>query len=185
MFSNESRGPRAQPIRERIAVKLRLGVSSQVSFSPADSPATLLIVLHADLKFFEPYLWVVLVEWGLSLGQIGMLVSVEKITCYLFELPSGYLADRWGMRKELCLCFIFYIIAFVLYYYGRSNFGFLLGAAFLCASLRGTDLVLRGNSTDFDCAGWPCVFAVGMGLARPCAQAPIRQWFCSGLSETT
>ena len=73
-----------------------------------------------------------LVEWGLSLGQIGMLVSVEKITCYFFELPSGYLADRWGMRKELCLCFVFYIIAFVLYYFGRSNFGFLLGAAFLC-----------------------------------------------------
>lgn len=70
-------------------------------------------------------------EWGLSLGQIGMLVSVEKITCYLFELPSGYLADRWGMRKELCLCFVFYIIAFVLYYFGRTDFRFLLGASFL------------------------------------------------------
>ena len=44
---------------------------------------------RADLKFFEPYLWVVLVEWGLSLGQVGLLVSVEKVTCYFFELPSG------------------------------------------------------------------------------------------------
>ena len=80
-------------------------------------------VINPDLQFFEPYLWVVLVEWGLTLGQIGLLVSVEKVTCYLFELPSGYLADRWGMRKELCLCFVFYIVAFILYYFGRNNFG--------------------------------------------------------------
>lgn len=78
----------------------------------------------------------VLVEWGLSLGQVGLLVSIEKVTCYFFELPSGYLADRWGMRKELCLCFVFYIIAFILYYLakgegGETNFLFLLAAAFL------------------------------------------------------
>ena len=33
----------------------------------------------------------VLVNWGLSLTQIGLLISIEKFTCYLFEL----LSDQW------------------------------------------------------------------------------------------
>lgn len=37
-----------------------------------------------NLKFFEPYLWIVLVSWGLSLTDIGLLVSVEKVR----PLPS-------------------------------------------------------------------------------------------------
>ena len=49
----------------------------------------------------------------------------------MFELPSGYLADRWGMKKELCLCFVFYIGSFVCYYYGRSNFLLLVLAAYM------------------------------------------------------
>ena len=73
----------------------------------------------------------VLVNWGLSLTQIGLLISIEKFTCYLFELPSGWLADRWGMRKELCLCFVAYIVAFVFYYFGRESFANLVAAAFL------------------------------------------------------
>jgi hypothetical protein len=87
----------------------------------------------ARWQFFEPYLWVVLVNWGVSLTRIGLLISLQKVVCYgewgaidlftseraslcthpritaVFELPSGLLADRWGMRKELCLCFVFYI----------------------------------------------------------------------------
>jgi MFS family permease len=84
-----------------------------------------------NLMFFEPYLWVVLVQWGVSLAQIGLLVSVQKMVCYVFELPSGLLADRWGMRRQLCLCFVFYILSFACYYNGRLHFGFLLLASML------------------------------------------------------
>ena len=58
--------------------------------------------LLKNLKFFEPFLIVVLTKWGLSLAAIGGLVSVEKITCYVAELPSGYIADRCGARRTLC-----------------------------------------------------------------------------------
>jgi MFS family permease len=108
----------------------------------------------ARWQFFEPYLWVVLVNWGVSLTRIGLLISLQKVVCYgewgaidlftseraslcthpritaVFELPSGLLADRWGMRKELCLCFVFYIASFGFYYMGRVHFGFLLVASF-------------------------------------------------------
>ena len=83
-----------------------------------------------NLQFFEPYLWVVLVNWGISLGRIGLLISIQKIVCYIFELPSGLLADRWGMRKELALCFVFYIVSFGFYYIGQLHFVFLVLASF-------------------------------------------------------
>ena len=81
-------------------------------------------------KFFEPFIVTVLMSWGLSLTRIGVLVTVEKVTTYVFEMPSGYLADRWGYRKELCLCFVLYMASFVLYSLGEHSYGVLVLAAF-------------------------------------------------------
>ena len=72
-----------------------------------------------NLKFFEPFLVAVLLKWNLTLTTVGALISVEKVTCYVMEIPSGYLSDRWGARKTLCSCFVLYIISFVLYYFGQ------------------------------------------------------------------
>ena len=83
-----------------------------------------------NLKFFEPFLVIVLVKWGLSLTTIGLLISVEKITTYAFELPSGYLSDRCGARTTLCSCFIFYIISFICYYFGQVHLSVLVLASF-------------------------------------------------------
>ena len=72
-------------------------------------------------KYFEPFLIVILQQWGLSLTTIGFLISIEKITCYLMELPSGYLSDRYGARTTLCSCFLLYIISFICYYFGKQE----------------------------------------------------------------
>ena len=83
-----------------------------------------------NLKFFEPFLVTVLLRWGLSLTTVGLLISVEKITCYIMELPSGYLSDRCGARTTLCSCFTLYIISFVLYYFGQVHIAVLILASF-------------------------------------------------------
>jgi MFS family permease len=57
----------------------------------------------------------VLLSWGYSLLQIGMLGGVVEALSYTFEVPSGILADRFGKKRELLLCFLFYIVSFVLY----------------------------------------------------------------------
>jgi len=69
-----------------------------------------------NLKFFEPYLLIYLLGNGLTLFQIGLLISIKEIVVNIFEIPSGLLADYLGRKKELCTCFIFYIISFVLYF---------------------------------------------------------------------
>src|SRR6056297_4337953 len=82
-----------------------------------------------NLKLFEPYLMIYLLGMGQDLFQIGLLYSIREIITYIFEIPSGVLADNYGKKRELMTCFIFYIISF-LFFFAGSNFIILAGAMF-------------------------------------------------------
>ena len=74
-----------------------------------------------NLKFFEPYLLIILLAWGYSLTQIGLFVMAQQIITYLFEIPSGIIADKFGKKYELLTCFIFYIMSFLLFFLGNFH----------------------------------------------------------------
>ncbi len=73
-----------------------------------------------NLDFFKPYLIIFLMSQGLNLFQIGLLYSIRELVIYLFEFPSGIIADYFGRKKELCICFIFYIISFIIFFFVQS-----------------------------------------------------------------
>jgi len=74
-----------------------------------------------NLKFFEPYLYIYLIEVvHLNLFQIGTLFSIRGIIIYIFEVPSGIFADQYGKKTELMICFIFYIASFFFFFLGGS-----------------------------------------------------------------
>ena len=76
-----------------------------------------------NLRFFEPYLYIYLLQVvGLNLFQIGTLFSIREAVTYLFEIPSGILADQYGKKNELVICFIFYILSFFFFYLGNNYF---------------------------------------------------------------
>lgn len=75
-----------------------------------------------NLRFFEPYLIIYLTISGLNLFQVGLLISIREIVIYIFEIPSGVIADMYGKKVELIICFIFYIISFFLFFIA-SGFG--------------------------------------------------------------
>ena len=75
-----------------------------------------------DLKFFEPFLLVYLMSNDLNLLQIGILISIREIIINIFEIPSGFIADYIGRKKELSMCFIFYAVSFVFFFFSK-NFG--------------------------------------------------------------
>ena len=76
-----------------------------------------------NLRFFEPYLYIYLLQVvGLNLFQIGTLFSIREAVTYLFEIPSGILADQYGKKNELVICFIFYILSFFAFYLGNNYF---------------------------------------------------------------
>jgi len=73
-----------------------------------------------NLKLFEPYLMIYLLGSGQSLFSVGVLYSIREAVTYLFEVPSGVLADNYGRKKELMACFVFYIISFLLFFAGSG-----------------------------------------------------------------
>ncbi len=83
-----------------------------------------------NLAFFKPFLLIYLMSKGLDLFQIGLLYSVREIIVYIFEVPSGIIADYFGRKKEMYLCFIFYIISFILFALSSDFWFFVFAMAF-------------------------------------------------------
>lgn len=73
-----------------------------------------------NLRFFDPILLIYLYNNGLLAFHIGILYAVREIVIYLFEIPSGVFADRYGKKTELILCFVFYILSFVIFAIGST-----------------------------------------------------------------
>lgn len=82
--------------------------------------------LLKNLKFFDPFLLYYLWQNGLDLTSIGLLIAIREAMIYIFEIPSGVIADKFGKRNELVLCFLFYIGAFVMFYIGGQFFVFVI-----------------------------------------------------------
>ena len=78
-----------------------------------------------NLQFFEPFIILIFINWGYSLFEIGILVLIQQIIIFILEIPSGVLADNFGKKTELLICFMFYIISFIFYFLG-PNFIFLI-----------------------------------------------------------
>jgi len=72
-----------------------------------------------NLRFFEPFLLLFLIETGgLSLFKIGLLISIREIIIYIVEIPSGVIADMYGKKTQLMMCFLFYIVSFTVFFIG-------------------------------------------------------------------
>ncbi len=80
--------------------------------------------LLKNLRFFEPYMLVYFLLSGINLFYIGILFSIREIIIYIFEIPSGVIADRYGKKTELVLCFLFYIASFIVFFIGGQFYIF-------------------------------------------------------------
>lgn len=83
-----------------------------------------------NLRFFEPYLFIYFMNNGLNFFLIGTLFSVREIIVYLFEIPSGVIADYFGKKNELMFCFMMYIISFIFFFIGQHYIIILIGMVF-------------------------------------------------------
>lgn len=83
-----------------------------------------------NLRFFDAFFILFLVEKGISFTQIGILYAVREIITNLFELPSGILADSFGRKRSLAGSFILYISSFILFYLFQSFWLFMIAFMF-------------------------------------------------------
>ncbi len=73
-----------------------------------------------NLRFFEPFLILILREAGLSFTLIGTLYAIRDVATYLLEVPTGVFADAFGRRKAMLMAFGAYLISFAVFYFGQG-----------------------------------------------------------------
>ena len=76
-----------------------------------------------NLKFFEPFFILYLVEAGIPFVRIGLLFTIRAVSINLLEIPSGVIADSIGRRRAMILSFLSYIMSFLLFYFIPKFFG--------------------------------------------------------------
>lgn len=83
-----------------------------------------------NLKFYDPFIILFFREMGLSFFQIGALYSIREISTNLLEIPTGFIADTFGRKRAMLLCFVSYIISFLTIYFSSSYFFFAIAMVF-------------------------------------------------------
>ena len=73
-----------------------------------------------NLRLFDIFLLLFLVELELTFTQIGVLYAVREIIVNVLEIPSGILADTYGRKTSLLASFLAYMGSFVIFYMAES-----------------------------------------------------------------
>ena len=79
-----------------------------------------------NLRFFEPFLILFFAEKGILYLQIGTLYAVREISTNILEIPTGIVADSLGRRRTMVYSFISYILSFIIFYFSKSYFLFII-----------------------------------------------------------
>ncbi|MFK5883381.1 MAG: MFS transporter [Candidatus Izemoplasma sp.] len=78
-----------------------------------------------NLRFYDPIFFIFLLENNTFL-EIGLLFSIREAIVYIFEVPSGVIADMYGKKLELAMCFVFYILSFGFFFIGGEYYIFVI-----------------------------------------------------------
>jgi len=98
-----------------------------------------------NVKIINVILTLFYIHRGLTVSQIFYLSIVWAICNLLFEIPSSYMADRWGRKKTMLLGVMFAIVGWILLLFGHNFFVFVLAIIFSAlyfAMFSGTDEAL-------------------------------------------
>lgn len=105
------------------------------------------------LSVSAAYLTPFFLQNGLSLSQIFLLQSIFSVASLLWELPSGYIADRFGRAFSIKLSAPFAVVAMTAYGFSHQFWQFVvceLGLAFANGLISGIDTALLLDSLKAD-----------------------------------
>ena len=73
-----------------------------------------------NLRFYDAFLLVFLIENELSFSHIGILYASREIITNVLEIPSGLLADTYGRKNALVTAFLTYILSYIFFYFSKD-----------------------------------------------------------------
>lgn len=78
-----------------------------------------------NLRLFDVFFLLFLIEAGINFLQIGILYSIRQIVINIFEVPSGIFADSFGRKKSLLFSLSAYLCSFLIFYLFNSYYYFI------------------------------------------------------------
>ena len=72
---------------------------------------------------------------GVTLAQLGIIASVTALTQVFFEIPTGYIADKWGHKKAIILGSFIASISVLPYILMPNFYGGLIASAMFFAGM--------------------------------------------------
>jgi len=67
---------------------------------------------------------------GITLSQIFYLAIIYSVVTLLFEVPSSYMADRWGRKKTLLVGIVVLLLSWLVFLFAYSFLMFAVGTSF-------------------------------------------------------
>jgi MFS family permease len=104
-----------------------------------------LVTFFYSLTFYTTVYTLLLQDRGLDYWEIFLLESVLSAFIFLFEVPSGYLADRWGRKRVIVLAVGCYFLSSLVLVVAQPYWMFVMQAALYgigVAAMSGTDSAL-------------------------------------------
>jgi MFS family permease len=91
--------------------------------------------IFQSLSFaFVPIFMLFMVGRGLTYSEIGILIAIHYGLFFVFELPTGALADRFGRKNTLVIGLVLKVIALILFVNAWSFWAFVVVEAVLSLS---------------------------------------------------
>ena len=90
---------------------------------------TILTITHV-IRAFMITMPVIVIYWqehGLSIRDIFVLQVIFSLVIVVFEVPSGYFADRWGRKLSIILGLVGGAVGFLFFWLYPGFVGFMLG----------------------------------------------------------
>lgn len=73
-----------------------------------------------NLRFFEPFMVLFLLEQDISFLHVGTLYAMREIAVNVLEVPTGAIADALGRRRTMIASFTSYLLSFAAFWFGTS-----------------------------------------------------------------
>lgn len=93
---------------------------------------------------------------GLNLFQIGLVSTIFELSIFILEIPTGFIADKFGRRFSILLSFLSFSVSGILYFLIRNIIGIMcasimqgIGYTFISGSLQAWAIdTLKQNGDD-------------------------------------
>jgi predicted MFS family arabinose efflux permease len=72
-----------------------------------------------------------LIEITGTVGVANWMIAVFWLALFVFELPTGYLVDKWGAKKAYIVASIIRAVAFIFFFFGEKSLALLITANIL------------------------------------------------------